>query len=35
MPKMNTWDAKWDLDEAQCPCDVHFNEWIAARAKQA
>jgi hypothetical protein len=28
--KMNLWDAKWDLDEAQCPCDIHFNEWIAA-----
>jgi hypothetical protein len=30
MLKMNTWDAKWDLDEAQCPCDIHFNEWVAA-----
>jgi hypothetical protein len=28
---MNFWDAKWDLDEAQCPCDVHLNEWIEAR----
>jgi len=28
MLKMNFWDAKWDLDEAQCPCDIHFNEWI-------
>jgi len=27
---MNLWDAKWDLDEAQCPCDVHFNQWIDA-----
>ena len=27
---MNLWDAKWDLDEAQCPCDIHFNEWIEA-----
>lgn len=26
--KMNFWNAKWDLDEAQCPCDVHFNDWI-------
>jgi hypothetical protein len=25
---MNFWNAKWDLDEAQCPCDVHFNDWI-------
>jgi hypothetical protein len=30
MLKMNLWDAKWDLDEAQCPCDIHFNQWIAA-----
>jgi hypothetical protein len=30
MLKMNFWDAKWDLDEAQCPCDVHFNDWIEA-----
>jgi hypothetical protein len=29
---MNFWDAKWDLDEAQCPCDIHFNEWIEAHA---
>ena len=28
MLKMNFWDAKWDLDEAQCPCDIHFNDWI-------
>ena len=27
---MNFWDAKWDLDEAQCPCDIHFNEWVEA-----
>ena len=31
MLKMNTWSARWDLDEAQCPCDVHFNDWIADR----
>jgi len=30
MLKMNLWDAKWDLDEAQCPCDIHFNQWIDA-----
>ena len=28
--KMNLWDAKWDLDEAQCPCDIDFNQWIEA-----
>ena len=27
---MNLWDAKWDLDPAQCPCDIDFNEWIEA-----
>lgn len=26
--KMNLWDAKWELDPVQCPCDIHFNEWI-------
>jgi hypothetical protein len=30
MLKMNFWDAKWDLDEAQCPCDIHFNQWLDA-----
>lgn len=30
MLKMNFWDAKWDLDETQCPCDIHFNGWIEA-----
>jgi hypothetical protein len=29
MLKMNYWTAKWDLDEAICPCDVHFNDWVA------
>ena len=32
MLKMNFWDAKWDLDEAQCPCDIHFNHWVDANA---
>ena len=31
MAKMNVWAARWDLDEAQCPCDVHFNEWLEAQ----
>jgi hypothetical protein len=31
MLKMNTWTTRWDLDETQCPCDVHFNDWIAER----
>jgi len=25
---MNLWNAKWDLDEGRCPCDIHFNDWI-------
>ncbi len=29
MLKMNYWTDKWDLDEAICPCDVHFNDWVA------
>lgn len=29
--RMNFWDAKWDLDEAQCPCDIHFNDWLEAK----
>jgi hypothetical protein len=29
MLKMNYWTDKWDLDEAVCPCDVHFNDWVA------
>ena len=31
MLKMNYWTDKWDLHEDVCPCDVHFNEWIADR----
>ena len=31
MPKMNYWSTRWDLDEAQCPCDVDFNAWLADR----
>jgi hypothetical protein len=29
--KMNYWDAKWDLQVECCPCDVHFNDWVADR----
>jgi hypothetical protein len=29
MLKMNYWTDKWDLNEAVCPCDVHFNDWVA------
>ena len=26
--RMNIWDVNWFLDEKQCPCDVHFVEWL-------
>lgn len=29
MLKMNYWTDKWDLNEIVCPCDVHFNDWVA------
>lgn len=29
MPRMNHWYMKWDLHADICPCDVHFNEWLA------
>src|ERR1700694_2794791 len=29
MLQMNYWTDKWDLDETVCPCDVHFNDWVA------
>jgi hypothetical protein len=25
---MNVYADSWDLDEVECPCDVHFNSWI-------
>jgi len=25
---MNVWDVNWFLDEKQCPCDVHFLEYL-------
>jgi hypothetical protein len=25
---MNIWDVNWFLDEKQCPCDVHFLEYL-------
>ena len=27
-PVLNTWGYAWDLDVDQCPCDVHFIEWL-------
>ena len=28
MAQLNIWDVNWDLDEAQCPCDIHFLEYL-------
>jgi hypothetical protein len=25
---LHFWDQSWDLREAECPCDVHFLEWL-------
>jgi hypothetical protein len=25
---LHYWDASWDLREKECPCDVHFIEWL-------
>jgi hypothetical protein len=25
---LHFWDQNWDLREAECPCDVHFLEWL-------
>jgi hypothetical protein len=27
-PRLYYWDASWDLRVAECPCDVHFVEWL-------
>ena len=26
--KLLFWDNSWDLREKECPCDVHFIEWL-------
>lgn len=26
--KLHFWDDSWDLREKECPCDVHFIEWL-------
>lgn len=30
MPSLNIWDVNWSLDVEQCPCDVHFAEYLEA-----
>ena len=31
MSKLNYWNATWSLDETQCPCDVHFLQYLEER----
>ena len=28
MTKLNYWNATWSLDERQCPCDIHFLDYL-------
>jgi hypothetical protein len=28
MDRLNYWNGTWSLDEAQCPCDIHFVEYL-------
>ena len=30
-PKLNFWNSTWHLDEKQCPCDIHFIEYLEAK----
>lgn len=32
MSKLNYWDDKWDLDEKQCPCDMHLLDYLQEKA---
>ena len=27
-PQLNYWNATWSLDEKQCPCDIHFLDYL-------
>jgi hypothetical protein len=29
---LNFYESSWALNESECPCDLYFNEWIAARS---
>jgi hypothetical protein len=31
MTKLNYWNSTWSLDEAQCPCDLHFVEYLEGK----
>jgi hypothetical protein len=30
VPSLNIWDVNWSLDVEQCPCDVHFADYLEA-----
>ena len=32
MTKLNSWNSIWTLDEAQCPCDIHFLEYLDSKS---
>ena len=34
MKKLDLWRDPWPLDEAQCPCDVHFTGWLREQKLQ-
>lgn len=34
MKKLDLWRDPWPLDEAQCPCDVHFTHWLKEQGLQ-
>jgi hypothetical protein len=29
--KLNFWNSTWHLDEKQCPCDIHFVDYLEAK----
>jgi hypothetical protein len=31
MSTLNFWNTTWSLDEAQCPCDLHFLDYLDAK----
>lgn len=35
MSKLNFWNSTWPLDEAQCPCDLHFLGYLEERNASA
>src|SRR5450631_2613848 len=32
MTTLNYWNTTWSLDEAQCPCDIHFLQYLEEKA---